>query len=457
MRIVFLSSRFLPEYSGGAELYTYHLAKQLRRLGHEVSVLYAPQWQTDEDAGAAYRVECEDDTFDTIPVRKLHFDWRRAPDPHGFIYDHNPEIERHITDYLQKQRAEIVHITSNIHLTSSTITAAKGLRLPVVWTLTQYWMICPRTTLQRGDGGFCPGRQSGLDCLFCLYGATRTYRALAKVPSFARRALLRTVDAWASLFTWNSSMNLIGAVERRNRRLRTLVPEVDCIVAPSRFIADTIAATGIVNRDRIVISPHGQDVARAVHGTQKTPSSVLRFGYTGHIVPHKGVHLLIDAFKQLGPAVEAELHIYGDLAHDPSYAQSLISAASGCPNIYFEGAFSNVDIGHVLKGIDVVAVPSTQYENAPLTIAEAYAAKTPVIAANIGGMAEAVQDGVTGLVFEVGNSVALACKLRLFVEQPALLAEHRGNIKPVTTIGEEARRLGSIYSRLRETMMQTQL
>ena len=81
----------------------------------------------------------------------------------------------------------------------------------------------------------------------------------------------------------------------------------------------------------------------------------------------------------------------------------------------------------VLHDVDVLVVPSMWIENAPFIIREAFAAGVPVIASNLGGMAEMVKDGVDGLLFPPGDAVSLGGCLRRLIEErrPAGAASRR--------------------------------
>ena len=89
--------------------------------------------------------------------------------------------------------------------------------------------------------------------------------------------------------------------------------------------------------------------------------------------------------------------------------------------IFLRGRYDRKGLGAILAETDVVVVPSIWYENAPLVIQEAFATKTPVIATNLGGMAEAVFHGVDGLLFERNDPEDLARQLVRIVNEPGLL------------------------------------
>ena len=61
-------------------------------------------------------------------------------------------------------------------------------------------------------------------------------------------------------------------------------------------------------------------------------------------------------------------------------------------------------------------MPSEWYEGFPMTIREAFACGKPVIASRLGAMAEIIEDGKTGLLFEPGNSKELATRVRWMIE-----------------------------------------
>lgn len=82
-----------------------------------------------------------------------------------------------------------------------------------------------------------------------------------------------------------------------------------------------------------------------------------------------------------------------------------------------------------MKEARIVIVPSTNYEIGPLTILEAFACGTPVIASNFGSMAERVRDGHTGLLFRPGDPVDLAEKVRYAFTHPEHLAAMRINAR----------------------------
>ena len=116
--------------------------------------------------------------------------------------------------------------------------------------------------------------------------------------------------------------------------------------------------------------------------------------------------------------------------------------------ITFYGSFDNREISSVFSKIDVLVYPSIWYENQPIAILEALLAKIPVITSNLGGMAELVQDGVTGFLFEAGNPEDLSQKMVNMIDNPQLLRRLSETARQVKTIEENAEELNEIYDSL---------
>ena len=95
-------------------------------------------------------------------------------------------------------------------------------------------------------------------------------------------------------------------------------------------------------------------------------------------------------------------------------------------------------------------MPSRWYENAPGVIFEAFAARLPVVATDLGGLSEFVRHGENGLLFELENASDLARQLRRLCEDQGLLERLRRGIRPVKTVRENADELERLYASLVE-------
>lgn len=144
---------------------------------------------------------------------------------------------------------------------------------------------------------------------------------------------------------------------------------------------------------------------------------------------------------------EAELKIYGNFVPYGGFEDypDLLQGLARNKQIRFMGGYRHGNIVDILAEIDVLVVPSIWYENSPLTIHEAFLAKTPVITSGIGGMAELVQDGVNGLLFRTGSVRDLRSKMETIIRQPDLIGRLSKDIGSVKTVEENAVEIEKIY------------
>ncbi|HEX2729493.1 MAG TPA: glycosyltransferase, partial [Rubrobacteraceae bacterium] len=160
---------------------------------------------------------------------------------------------------------------------------------------------------------------------------------------------------------------------------------------------------------------------------------------------------LLEAFKRLPERGGITLRVCGDLRSYPKYAAEVYGLAGGDPRINFAGTFPNEKMDRELGKMDVLVVPSTWYENAPLVIYSALAAGIPVVAANLGGMAGIIRHEENGLLFEPGDAEDLTLKLRRLVEEPGLLARLGENAGEVRSVEDSVDEMIALYERLRES------
>ncbi len=439
MRILFVTNFFPPTHTAGTETYTYGLARALRDGGHTVEVVCAGTF----DAGDSHAPSTTTDTVDGIPVTRLHFNWQRARDIFMDLAE-NDDVGRWFDAHLRQARPDIVHVTSCDTLSPRVITVAKEMGLPVVVTLTDFWFLCMRHTLLKGDGTRCGGPENPWGCLRCLAHDAKVYTApRAVLPE----PVVRTGLTWMStkpLLTRQRGMRgVLGDVARRQERVRSALLQADTILAPTAFLREMFVRNGYPP-ERIVVSPYGLDCGWLPTDTQKTAAAGLRVGYLGQIEPLKGVDLLVRAFHQLD-APQATLTIHGNHLRNPSYTAELSRLSDGDPRIRFAGPFARDERAEVLRNLDVVVVASRWYENAPFVIAEAQAMRTPVVAANLGGMAEVVRDETDGLLFASDDADDLSRCLRRLIEEPTLLPRLSAGIRPPRAILDDVAELLTRY------------
>lgn len=226
--------------------------------------------------------------------------------------------------------------------------------------------------------------------------------------------------------------------------LRQTLNKVDAIISPSQFLRSVFIEAGVAP-ERIIFSRQGRDFPDlSPEMVEKSPSSELRVGYLGQIAWHKGVHTLFEAVRQI-PNARLMVQAYGDTTHFPKYTDCLGQLLAEDKRLKLAGVYHRHEVSQVFHNLDVIVVPSLWYENSPNTILEAFAHRTPVIASNLGGMAELVRDGENGLLFAPGDVNDLARQLQRLSDDPNLLPTLRAGIDPVKSVAQEIEELELIY------------
>jgi len=432
LKIILAVHHFPPTFKGGAEWRAHRTAKWLQKQGHNIKVICI------ESANDANTTDLRwvDEKFGTLKVRRLFLNMPNSPDPIKWEYS-NPWIEAHLTQYLAEEKPDIFHLISGYLMTASAITAAKNLDIPVVLTLTDFWFLCPRHTLQRTSGQVCI-ENTPLDCTRCSFEKKRRY----KLP--AQKAPVLTNIFWQKTRPFQIIAKHSVEVAKRSKVLKTALNQVEVAICPSNFLRQIYIDKGFEARTMRFLR---QGLAHIPsHPITKSPSAQLRIGYIGQIAPHKGIHVLVEAFLKLKQTPRlAQLKLYGDTMQFPGYYHKLQDMVTNKKQVQFLGTFDNHKITQIYEELDILVVPSVWYENSPNVILEAFAHQTPVIASNLGGMAELITEKKTGLLFAPNEANDLAVKLETILNTTALLSNKKKDIVSSTTLETEMSELSKIY------------
>lgn len=442
MKIALITHHFPPNYSAGAEQYAYRIAQSLTRQGHAVEVVCIESITQGTLAPA-----CTTGIYEGLSVHRLYFDITQAPDQLEWSF-RNPELGQWVKAFLQRTQPDIVHVNSGYLLGGTVAEAAFESDIPTALTLHDYWFMCPLITLLGMDGRICAQPTLPARCVWCAVSRKRRYRW----PDQSLDSRLGDIFVGLSQSrTLAKAMDVTSHLElvtERRQYLKQILERIDLVIAPSRFLIQKVKEYGFQPR-RLVHLPFGLDKTNLRIAQPGAPSTSLRIGYLGQFAPHKGVHLLLSAFRKLAkPPDSCELILHGNVSDASPYERRLLRMARNDPAITFAGPYPNAQVGQVLDGLDVIVVPSVWYENRPTVILEAHATGTPVVATRLGGMAELIQHNQNGLLFEPGNVRSLATELQRLLDEPTLLAQLQAGIQPVPSIEEETGTLVSLYRSL---------
>jgi glycosyltransferase involved in cell wall biosynthesis len=443
MKILLATSFFPPTHTAGTEKRTFGYAKTLIERGHSVQVLCAGKW----DEGDRYWNGHTDEVFQGVPVRRIHLNWNKSPDPNNYLYN-NPQTAQFFTQCLSQWQPDLIHITSCITLSASIIAVAREHEVPLVLTLTDFWFVCHKLSLLKYDGSLCNGVTTSYDCIQCLSWDSGAYQKLKNVSSAG--IATQVFDRLSKIPVVTRQSGLRGTaldIDRRKSFVLSMLDAANVVTAPSNHLRETLSKSGITREIKVIQSGH--DLSWLGEFEQKGPSDRIRFGYIGQFIPTKGVHTLLDAFCRYNWQGRAELHLFGNHEANPAYTQQLRQIENHNQDvIFFHGAFLHERLGEILANLDVVVVPSVWHENNPRIIQEAFAGKTMVIASDVGGVAEYVKHEVNGLLFRRGDSDDLSLQIQRIIDEPALRAQIIAHLPKVRSIHDELDEIENVYHQL---------
>ncbi len=254
---------------------------------------------------------------------------------------------------------------------------------------------------------------------------------LAKAGLLARPMALATSHAvrihtfHGTLFGGYFGANATGAIVRAERLLGHFS---DAIVALSDRQRDELIAERIAPPARIKVVPLGLDLQRfavARDDTARTsarsllgiPAEAFVIVAIGRLVPIKRLERLIDAFAVVAGRVPGSLlYLVGD-GSEREALKARVAAAGLLDRVTFVGWSGSTPDWYA--GTDVVALTSDR-EGTPLALIEAAAAGRPVVATDVGGVADVVADGSTGFVVPISSGDSLADRLTQLALDPEL-------------------------------------
>lgn len=361
MRILLCSNFFYRR--GGDCAYLIALQELLERHGHETAVFSMRHPQN---------LPCAQDPYFVDFIDYAESNRSRNPVVVAEVLARSiwsRQARRRISCLIADWAPDVAHF-QNIHayLTPSIVAPLRQAKIPIVWSLHDFKLLCP-------ESHFLSGNRI---CEECRGG--RFWRcAVNRCKKFSRAA------------------SSVAALEAYIHRWAGVGRHGENFIAPSEFVKAKFVEFGYP-AERFTVLPHflqGAPAARTGVGTYGL--------YAGTLMSFKGVGTLLRALAQAPPH---PFHVLGDGPLRAEYEQQ--ARALGLKLVSFRGFLSGAELAAELSAAAYAVVPSECYETFSFAAQEPLARGVPVVAANLGALPELVRDGETGLLFPAGDAAALA-------------------------------------------------
>jgi len=323
----------------------------------------------------------------------------------------------------KKTKPDVVHLHNMYTLTFAPLVAAKLLKIPVVLSIYDYWYFCPLSTLSGGPVSSCR-KFHGTHCAPCLPPALVTVqKALLFFRKMVFDIFINRVDRFAALS--KSSRDILKAYGIKEEKI-DIVP----VDIPEEFGVETKAAQAAAGENVLFI---------------------------GWLQQRKGLMVFLDAMEIVWkefPNVKIKI-ITQEVKWEDAYKKQVLDKLktfdrSKCE--YISGQVQRAEIKKSLEDAAVVAVPE-QWENmSPLLVIEAMFMGKAIVASDIGGIPEFIEEGVSGLLFKFDDHQMLAEKISLLLRDKAkglaIGEQARKKISEISRVTEPHKKMMEVYKKL---------
>lgn len=405
-RVLHLVHGWPPWNPAGTEIYAHGLA--VRQAAHREVAVYARIADSGRTLGEATELW---DHGARVRLLVNNFT-QRNPLSRNALHDRT--LGADFARFLDGFRPELVHVHHLSGHAAGLLSRVYRRGLPVLYQLQDWWAPCARANLFTAGRELCPGPAAGR-CSRCL-----PLTGLAPAPLL------------------NRALHLY-----RRQLLRRLLRRADAVVLGSRAIAETHRALGDLPPELPVhLLPYGIDAPPPL--PRRRPVLPLRFGYVGSLLPHKGVHVIAEAFAGISPD-RARLTLWGDPAGDPGYAAELLALA-GPGAVHLAGRFPEGDKPALFADLDALLVPSLGLESFGIVAREALHYGVPVLASRRGALLDLFPaPGAGGRLVEPGDPLAWRQAVEEIAERPEQLAEWAAARPRVHSLDAHAEEIEEVY------------
>jgi glycosyltransferase involved in cell wall biosynthesis len=273
----------------------------------------------------------------------------------------------------------------NFQLTPSVIDAAKKRGIPVVQTVHDYQMICPNHLLYNFEKNEI--------CEACIRGEYQKC-IQNKCIHFSR------------------VKSILGVIEAKLHSFLKTYQKVDLYICPSYFLEEKLKSAKLFYREKTKTIHNFISKNNFERKEQEKPY----IAFAGRLSKEKGIECLAEAARQLP---EYSFRIAGS---GPDEA-----LLDGIENVERVGFLTGQALRDFMGNAKILVVPSIWYENCPLSILESQSYGVPVLTIKNGGMAELVEDGVSGLLIDEPTPEKMASRIKEAMENEAYYQKLKEN------------------------------
>lgn len=363
---------------GGPERYMFKFMELARKNGAEV-IPFSVHYPTNEKTEYSSFFVGDENAGGNYDANNKHLSYLAKGAWHEF---HNREAFRNIKALIRQTKPDVLYVLIPGQLTPDIFQAAKEERVPVILRISDFRLICGKNLLMR----------DGKICLDCMHG---DYRPMIQNRCVKGSKALSTLRAASCCYQ------------------RKRYDAVDAVITPPESTKKLLVESGFFPEEKVYVNPTFIDCS----GIEPSCDSQNYVLCLGRFSEEKGFQYAVEAMGFLKD-IPVTLTITGTKENCPPELLARMENLGIADQIRFAGFLKGKELEDLTKNALCVACPAVWYENLPNVVLESYAYGKPVIASNLGSLADAVEDGRSGLLFEPGNPEQIARCIRFLYENP---------------------------------------
>ena len=349
---------------GGTETFHYNLAEALTAAGHKViffSMYDERNIPCAQDKYFVSNVDYNDPNLSTLKKIKM-----------GIKLIYSFEAKHNIEKLIQDEKPDIAHIgLLHRQITFSVVDVLKKYNIPIVMHLHELTAVCPCYTMLRQDGSICS------DC------ATKGYWNCVKNKCM-KGSLAKSVLAYT---------------EAQFLKYGHYYDKIDLYIAECDFYKNLVEKARFTHSPIIKMN-NFLPINQEYKAYYEHDNYIL---YFGRYAREKGVLTILNAYAQMNCSEKLVLVGKGS---EEKKIKLFVKEHNLEDRVQVNGAIFGEKMDRIIEHAKIVLVPSEWYENGAFVALQALAKGKIVVASDIAGLSEIIQDGKTGYLAEPGNATS---------------------------------------------------
>lgn len=445
MKIVLGVGYYYPDSIGGTEKYVHDLATYLVSQNIEVVIL-AP-------SSSEYCKAIGNYSYQNNDVKGKEYTVYRFEVPKELSHEEITDKVicrgwQNFEELLNKLKPDIFHLhTLSTTLNYRHLKIAKEKGIKTLFTAHIPGIICPKGDFIQYPNKVCNGKLQNSTCGYCYAQQRHENKFIAEVTgtlaksNFVSNLLEKKIPQFSIV---SQKKNTLQELEKNTNHIIAV-----CQWLYNAFLINNVSPNHLKICRQGVSTSYLESQIQTEHLEIKDDSYKIKIGFIGRLEPIKGLHILLDAYQKVVRenadlklelyivAVKQELHI--------DYYNQLQEKIKSLPNIIYQENLPAEKVSLFMAKLDYLCIPSTWLETGPIVAYEAFANQVPIIGANIGGLAELVEDNKIGFLYQFDDTDSLKKTLLKVATQPNLIPNFKANIKPPRTTQEVGKEMLRIY------------